>query len=222
MDEQRSVRTLICRSAFRHRGSAGAGFLIRQSLGHASRALPIRRVAEAPHVVAFHHPVPGFEPLHLLLVPKLSVPSVMHFTDGQRARMSEEIELLVPEALDRLGLSAAGFLLLANGGSRQDVGQVHFHLLTLGYELAPATATVEHGAWIDCSDPVNDLHQVRVGDQSLLAGLIRAAENRDALQLDRRGYSIIWDARDREAGGVVHLTAGPVTREPLCRGTGRT
>jgi hypothetical protein len=55
---------------------------------------------------------------------------------------------------------------------------------------------------------------VRAGAQPVLAGLTRAAAFGDVLQLGRRGYSIIWDERDRASGGVVHLTAGMPERLP--------
>ena len=152
--------------------------------------------------------MPGFEPVHLLLVPKLSVPSLRHLTDVQREEIAAEVELLAPDALDNLGLSASGFLVLVNGGPRQDVRQVHFHLLTEGYELARAPSGLQSGAWTDVVDPSCEVHRVRAGHQPLLAGLTHAAETHNALQLERRGYSIVWDARARDADGVVHLTAG--------------
>jgi len=199
---------LMRRAAFRHRRSALAGFVIRQAFGRASRELPVRRVAEGRHVLAFHHPVPGFEPVHVLLVPKLSLPSLRHLSPGQRAEIAAEVELLAPEALDNLGLSASGFVVLVNGGPRQDVRQVHFHLVTEGYELARAPGGLQSGTWTDVADPSCVVHSVRAGHQPLLAGLTHAAETADALRLERRGYSIVWDARTRDAAGVVHLTAG--------------
>ena len=205
---RRTVRSLISGAAFRHRGSAAAGFLVRQAFAHASRALPLRRVAESQRVVAFHHPVPGFEPLHLLLVPKLSVRSVMHFTDVQREQVSDEVERLATEALDRLGLPEVGFLVLVNGGIRQDVRQVHFHLLTDGYDLARAPSGLPAEAWTVSPDPSCELHQVRRGTRPLASGLGLAVETRDTLQLEERGYSVIWDARARENDALAHLTVG--------------
>jgi hypothetical protein len=80
--------------------------------------------------------------------------------------------------------------------------------VTGGYELACAPDRLAAGVWIDVPDPAHDVHQVRAGGGPLLAGLTRAAAFGDALQLGSRGYSIIWDQRDRVADGVVHLTAG--------------
>ena len=71
---------------------------------------------------------------------------------------------------------------------------------------------LEPGAWVHVPDPTCGLHEARGGEQPLLAGLTRAAETREALGLERRGYSIVWDARSRPAGDVVHLTAGSRTR----------
>jgi diadenosine tetraphosphate (Ap4A) HIT family hydrolase len=210
--DKRSGPSRAAASVFRHRGSAVAGFVVRQAFGHASRALPLRRVAESQHVLAFHHPVPGFEPVHLLLVPKLPVRSVMQFTDVQRDEVSAEVEVLAREALDRLEIAQVGFLVVVNGGIRQDVRQVHFHLLTEGYDLALAPSDLQAGIWIDSPDPSCAVHQVRSGPRPLRSGLIHAVETRDALQLERRGYSVVWDARARDGDALVHLTVGEGSR----------
>ena len=132
----------------------------------------------------------------------------MDLTDTQRGQISAEIELLSREALDKLGLSGSGFLVVVNGGQRQDVRQVHFHLLTEGYEIARTPSDLKSGIWTDVLDPSCEIHQVRTGQQPVLAALNHAVEHRDILQLDRRGYSIVLDARTREDDLVVHLTAG--------------
>jgi hypothetical protein len=155
------LRTLIARAAFRLRGSALAGVIIRQA-----------------------------------------------FSAVQREQVSAEVELIAREALELLGLGQSGFVVFVNGGGRQDARQLHFHLVTGGYELAVAPDRLAAGVWIDVPDPAHDVHQVRAGGGPLLAGLTRAAAFGDALQLGSRGYSIIWDQRDRVADGVVHLTAG--------------
>jgi diadenosine tetraphosphate (Ap4A) HIT family hydrolase len=202
------LRALIARTAFRLRGSALAGVVIRQAFAHASGLLPVRRVAETPCMIAFRHPVPGFAPVHLLLVPKLAAPSVMHLSAIQREQISSAVELIARESLSRLGLARSGFVVFVNGGARQDARQVHFHLVTDGYELAVAPAGVTAGVWTDVPDPAHDVHQVRTGGGPVLAGLTRAAALGDALQLGSRGYSIIWDQRHPLSHGVVHLTAG--------------
>jgi len=135
----------------------------------------------------------------------------MHLTEVQREQISAEVELLARKALDRLGCSESGFLVVVNGGRRQDVRQVHFHLVTDGYELTPVPSGLQPEAWTDHSDPSCEVHQIRTGQHPLHAGLIHAEESRETLQLDRRGYSIIWDTRTTKSEGVVHLTAGGST-----------
>jgi diadenosine tetraphosphate (Ap4A) HIT family hydrolase len=208
------LRALIARTAFRLRGSALAGFVIRQAFAHSSGLLPVRRVAETRAMLAFRHPVPGFDPVHLLLVPKLSARSVMHLTAVQREQISTEVEVLTQKSLDRLGLAQSGFVVFVNGGARQDVRQVHFHLVTDGYELRAAPTGLPSGVWTEVPDPAHDVHQVCAGDRPLLAGLNRAAAVGDALQFGRRGFSIAWDQRDDVSDGVVHLTAGMRERLP--------
>lgn len=204
---RRQSRSRLSAIAFRYRGSAAAGYLVRQAFTHASWALPVRRVAESEHVLAFQHPVPGFVPVHVLLVPKFPLPTLMHLTEAQRSQIAAEVKVLAPKIVGSFGRSGAGYLVLVNGGRRQDVRQVHFHLLVDGYALAHAPADPVRGMWTAVPDDSCDLHEARLGDQPLLAGLNHAAEIHGARQLDARGYSVVWDARTAP-GEVVHLTAG--------------
>ena len=198
---------MIARAAFRVRRSAAAGLVVRQAFAHASWALPVRRVAQSEQMLAFHHPVPGFAPVHVLLVPKMAVPTLMHFTDAQRSEIAAEVETLAPRIVASIGRSAAGFLVVVNGGRRQDVRQVHFHLLVDGYDLVPAPAGRATGTWSEVPDDSCEVHEVRVGEQSLRNGLVHAAEAHDERNLDALGYSVVWDARTHPADAA-HLTAG--------------
>jgi histidine triad (HIT) family protein len=197
----------IARAAFRYRSSAASGFAVRNAFAHASRVLPVRRVAESEHVLAFRHPVPGFAPVHVLLVPKLALPTLMHLTEDQRAQIAAEVESLAPNIIASFGRAGAGFLVVVNGGGRQDVRQVHFHLLVDGYALAAAPVDSRREQWTDLADSANEVHEVRRGTRPLFNGLVHAAETSDALALEARGYSVVWDARTAP-GDAVHLTAG--------------
>jgi len=157
-------------------------------------------------VLAFGHPVPAFEPVHVLLVPKLSAPTLMDLTDTQRSEIAVEIGRLAPRIVTSLGRSGAGFLVVVNGGPRQDVRQVHFHLLVDGYDLARAPADAS-GTWTEIADAANAIHEVRIGDHPLLNGLGHAEGTHDERRLGTLGYSVIWDART-PPGDVAHVTAG--------------
>jgi len=195
------------RAAFRYRSSAPAGLIVRQAFAHASGLLPVRRVAETEHVLAFHHPLPGFTPVHVLLAPKLAVPTLMHLTDEQREHIASEVETLAPRIITSFGRAGAGFLVLVNGGTRQDVRQVHFHLLADGYPLIAAPAGAPPETWVDVRDASCAIHEARRGSQPMRNGLVRAAELHEAQHLDARGYSVVWDARFAP-GEVSHVTAG--------------
>lgn len=158
-------------------------------------------------MLAFRHPVPGFAPVHVLLVPKLSVPTLMHLTDEQREMVATEVAGLAPRIIGAFGRSGAGFLVVVNGGTRQDVRQVHFHLVVDGYALATAPAGAERETWRAVPDRSCEIHEARAGSRPLFNGLVRAAALHESRHLEARGYSVVWDARTTP-GDVVHLTAG--------------
>jgi hypothetical protein len=131
----------------------------------------------------------------------------MHLGDCRREQVAAEVEALAPESLARLGFSDSGFVVVVNGGSRQDVRQLHFHVITAGYPLRAAPTTLTPEQWTDVADPFWDAHQIRPGSRPVLAGLEHALAVRAPLRLDRRGYSIVWAARSIESTGAAHLLA---------------
>lgn len=90
--------------------------------------IPVNRLYETEHVVAFYHPKPCHK-VHILIVPKQAIRSILDVTETDFPVMVEII--LAAQYLARnLGLESKGFSLQVNGGSCQDVMQVHFHLIS--------------------------------------------------------------------------------------------
>ncbi len=93
--------------------------------------LPVKKIISDKYFIAFRHPRPAYEN-HLILSPKKSVPDLPGL-------MGEETCFLrlwqgaqdICKALAKQGKS---WVLVANGGKRQEVQQVHFHLFT-GHEM---------------------------------------------------------------------------------------
>ncbi|MBE0688619.1 MAG: HIT domain-containing protein [Anaerolineae bacterium] len=104
-----------------------AGWIVGWVFAHMSWILPVDRLHETENLVAFYHPAPSY-PLHILIVPKIARPSLMQLSDADSSFFVDlfaTVRLLV----ERFDLAAGGYQLIANGGSYQDVPQVHFHLV---------------------------------------------------------------------------------------------
>jgi histidine triad (HIT) family protein len=121
---------LLSRNLFRLARNDFAGSVVQWVFAHAAWALPVRKVATTSTVIAFHHPRPSWE-THILLVPKVGIPSLL---DLDQANESIVLELmLLADSLGRdltqSGEETRPLSLIVNGGAYQDVGQLHFHLV---------------------------------------------------------------------------------------------
>lgn len=90
-----------------------------------SFAFPAKRLRETETLLAFHHPKPSY-PLHVVLVPKQAVSSLMEL-DPSTAFLSDLVTT-VQSLVTELRLPA--YRLIVNGGEYQDFPQLHFHLVS--------------------------------------------------------------------------------------------
>jgi histidine triad (HIT) family protein len=105
-----------------------AGWLIRVGFAYMSFVIPVQRLRETAHLLAFYHPSPSY-PLHILLVPKRPYRSLLDVPvedAGFQRDLLETVQSLVRE----LGLEQEGYRLITNGGAYQDVPLLHFHLVS--------------------------------------------------------------------------------------------
>lgn len=93
-----------------------------------SRWLPVRRVRETEHALAFWHPRPAY-PIHILIVPKLALISLADLGSGAPNPAGAMLGLARTVAHD---LELADYRLILNGGAYQDVPQLHLHLISGG------------------------------------------------------------------------------------------
>jgi hypothetical protein len=105
--------------AFAAARSPLAGIVVRFGFAHARRLLPLRVVEQGERVAVYEHPRPVYGSYHHIAVPSVGVPDVLALAGPRHAAVRAELF----EVLARRGGTA-----LVNAGSRQDVGQVHFHL----------------------------------------------------------------------------------------------
>lgn len=116
------------RLAFRAARGGVAGAVVRFSFTHGTSLLPVRRRAEDDHVIVFDHPRPTYQPLHLLAVPKHPIPDVSSLVRVDASLLRSLLTAVQAAAL-ALGRTPDDWALLVNSGSRQHVGQVHFHVV---------------------------------------------------------------------------------------------
>jgi len=90
--------------------------------------MPVNKILETDMVLAFYHPVPTHD-LHILIVPKRKVGSLMELQDE---KILSEIVTTAQRLVEELQLEKRGYSLLVNGGPYQDVRQLHIHLISDG------------------------------------------------------------------------------------------
>ena len=98
------------------------------AFGKFSKVLPIKKIKETKNVIAFWHPKPYWEK-HILIVPKRAITKItaLNLEDGKYIK---EVYMVAKEIVKELGWESGGYTLLTNGGNRQEVNQIHFHLYT--------------------------------------------------------------------------------------------
>jgi histidine triad (HIT) family protein len=108
------------------------GTILHWIFAYFSFAIPGEKLIETDTLIAFHHPSPSY-PLHILIVPKDKFRSIMELpSDG--SVFETGLFKAVKELVQRFGLEACGYRLIANGGSAQEVDHLHFHLVSDDYE----------------------------------------------------------------------------------------
>lgn len=100
--------------------------IVGTAFGRLSGLLPVTRVKETDKVIAFWHPKP-FWKKHILLVPKKAIKSLTGLKEEDYAYIME-IYRVAKEIVEEFNWVDTGYTILANGGARQEVNQVHFHL----------------------------------------------------------------------------------------------
>jgi len=101
------------------------GKLIGLVFEYGSFLLPVKRIVDNDRVIAFLHPWPHFDE-HIIIVPKKTVPTFPSLLCDDNIQylidiLSAARDLISKRPWDR-------YVLAVNGGPRQEIKQVHFHL----------------------------------------------------------------------------------------------
>lgn len=93
------------------------------------RMLPVRRIARTKGVVGFHHPRPIAAP-HILVIPTRPFPALIspHFSQQECADVLWSM-LILSHQITANDSTVDSWALIINGGIRQEIGQMHGHLM---------------------------------------------------------------------------------------------
>lgn len=105
------------------------GKIVGNAFQYCSWALPVKKVYSSKEVIAFCHPHPSYEN-HIIISPKKAVKNLQQMASDRFSKYflkiwetAKDICVMYPEYSD-------AFVIVANGGKRQEVQQVHFHMFT--------------------------------------------------------------------------------------------
>ncbi len=91
-----------------------------------SGKIEVRKVWEDERVLAFHHPRPK-DPIHVVVIPKAHVPSILDPTALDGVLLSSMIRG-VQETARRLGLDQQGFYVRVNAAAPDVTPHMHWHV----------------------------------------------------------------------------------------------
>ena len=86
----------------------------------------VNRVAETANVLAYHHTRP-FWPVHIVVIPKRHVPSLLALEEGDAPLLLELIQV-IREVARRVTAEHGACRVLTNLGSYQDSKHLHWHV----------------------------------------------------------------------------------------------
>ena len=110
--------------------SAYAGRFIGWLFENMSFAIPVSRLRETDSLLAFHHPKPSY-PVHILIVPKKAISDLSEIDETDSSFLVDLIQT-VNDLVSEFELKLEGYRLVVNGGTYQEVPQLHWHLISDG------------------------------------------------------------------------------------------
>lgn len=202
------------------------GKMIGTAFRYCSWFIPVKKVYNSKEIIAFYHPRPSYEN-HIIISPKRAVRDLQQLAsepyDIYCVRLWEaikEIGKTHPEYND-------SFVLVANGGKRQEVGQIHFHMFT-NHEVVKEYSAVSSTGSVFYRDsdiyilehPNPDwevhfvIHPVSSSqmEDRYFRSVLRSIDLLDAeFHIVQRGYSLVYQYDKQKSGvewPVFHVVSG--------------
>lgn len=190
-------------------------------------AIPVKKVYNSKEIFAFYHPKPSYQN-HIIITPKRAIKNLRQMSQESFSKYFVKILEAAREICEMHPEYHDSFVLVANGGKRQEVQQVHFHMFT-NYEVVNEYAAQEHNESVFYSDrdilvlkhpsPNWEVHFVIKPVSSQMAAKESILHSIDLLDNEfnivQRGYSLVYryngERSDMECP-IFHIVSGKKVR----------
>ena len=126
------------------------GKIVGNAFRYCSPVIPVKKVYNSKEIIAFCHPQPSYKN-HIIISPKRAVKNLQQMELDIFSKYfvmiweaAKDICMMHPEYND-------SFVIVANGGKRQEVQQVHFHMFT-NHEIVNEYSAQEQAESVFYSD----------------------------------------------------------------------
>ncbi len=205
---------LIGRLLFRIAKMPMVGIVVGYVFQYLPSLIPVRRVLSTPHVLAFYHPQPVWDQ-HIVIVPKKRIRSLMELGRTENVGYFADVLSAAGAIVQKKGLKAPS--LCSNGGPRQEIHQLHFHLFANRCYVTPVpqSATIS-AVYVDDNvrivphpSPNSQLHMV-VYAQDWRGAAKGLSILNDRYNLVSQGYTVFLEMQGAEPYGGIsfHVVAG--------------
>ncbi len=192
---------------FRLAKSPSMGKVVGDAFRHCPWAIPVKKVRCSREVLAFCHPKPAYA-AHLILSPRRAIRNLQQMAAPACAGYFACIWDTAMDICAHQTEYREAFTLVANGGRRQEVQQVHFHLFT-GYDMVRPCPPPAKNTLVPHPQPGWAVHYVISAD---FPDVLRCIDRLDAeFGIVQRGYALVYqhDCRaEVPACPVFHIIAG--------------
>lgn len=96
---------------------------------YGSWAIPVKKIYSSKEIIAFHHPQPSYEN-HIIISPKRAVKNLQQMALDRFSKYFVKVWEAVKDICTACPKYTDSFVIVANGGKRQEIQQVHFHMFT--------------------------------------------------------------------------------------------
>jgi diadenosine tetraphosphate (Ap4A) HIT family hydrolase len=204
------------------------GSLVGYGFEYVAPLLPVQKLFLTSKTIVFYHPHPAWK-THYLIVPRKKIKNLFWLTEAPRHDYFRDVLLCAAKVIGEK-LEPSSYALIVNGGKRQDVLQVHFHLTgeeryVEPLENVPKDVLLETPSFTfhQLSQATSNLHFVYVpkidlpplskltkDDVARINFSLNLSELERRFGLAQKGFSLVFQEASsfEQKHFVIHLVAG--------------